>query len=51
MSLRIKKTDFNAKRLIQNKYIPKKGIKQLMAGGGITLIAMKLIPLLADILN
>ena len=27
------------------------GIKQLMAGGGITLIAMKLIPLLADVLN
>lgn len=27
------------------------GIKQLMAGGGITLIAMKLIPLLANVLN
>ena len=27
------------------------GIKQLMAGGGITLIAMQLIPLLADVLK
>ena len=27
------------------------GIKQLMAGGGITLIAIKLIPLLANIMQ
>ena len=28
-----------------------KGIKQLMAGGGIVLIGLKLIPLLANVLN